>query len=273
MKHLSRSSRFIILFLALLVIAGSLFAAGSHSASAAPDAARRSITIAAAQPDIAAALKHFPQWSAAAEEEDAEQHIWDVTFYEDQQQEEWLGDAQVDLDDEAVLEYDIPIFLSREEEARQKAEVEAFTLADAQVLALLGNPDDWESYADYDPYEAAWSVTFEHGLDAWQAVLQKDEEGRWLIDHIQDPYAFSEEEKQHLDRDKAIELAGESDALWQALENVDDWQALASPLTDHRWNVSFVAADKEIYAVVVDIDAWKIIEENADRAEKSSHLP
>ena len=274
MKHIPRLPRLFFLMLTLLLIAGVSFYAWTRPADAASGPAQQAIGIAAAHPDIAAALKRFPQWSAAAEEEeDADQHIWNVTFYEDQQQEEWLGDAQVDLDDETVLEYDIPIFLSREEEARQKDEVESITLADAQLLALLGNPDDWESYADYDPYEAAWFVTFEHGLDAWEAVLQKDENGRWAIDHIQDPYACSEEEKQHLDRDKAIELAGEADGLWQALEDVDDWQALASPLPDHRWNVSFVAGEKEVYAVVVDIDAWKIIEENAVRADAKTSSP
>lgn len=273
MKHIPRLPRLFFLMLTLLLIAGFSFYAWTRPADAASGPKQQAIAIAAAHPPIAAALTHFPDWSATADEDDPDENTWYVTFYEDQQQEEWLGDAQVDLDEETVLEYDIPIFLSREEESRQKAEVEAVVLADAQMQALLGNPDDWESYADYDPYEAVWSVTFEHGLDAWEAVLQKDENGRWTIDHIQDPYAFSEEEKQHLDRDKAIELAGESDGLWQALEDVDDWQALASPLQDSRWNVSFVAGDKEAYALVADIDAWKIIEENAVRADAKTSSP
>ncbi len=261
----------ILLTLALFVGVVSL---SMHSASAEPGPQERAIEIAAAHPVIAAALDHFPQWSATAEEDDPDQNTWYVTFYEDQAQESWLGEATVDLDDEQVVDYYVPVFLSPEEEARQRAEVEALVLADPQVLALLGNPDDWQRYTEYDPYEAAWHAVFEWGLDAWDViVLWDDNDSIWYIEAIRDPYAFDEEQKQRLDRDKALELAFESDALWEVIGDYDDWNAITAPLTEAQWGVSFVVNNQEVYYLRVDIDAWEILEEQAVSAKTGVYLP
>ncbi len=264
---------FSLISIALALVAGSVFYLQAAPISAQADPAQQAIDIAAAQPDIAAALAYFPHWSATAEEDDPDANTWYVTFYEDQSQDEWLGDALVDLDAGSVLEFTIPYFLTDEEEAQQRAEVEALVLADDQVLELLGNPDDWDMYSEYDPYERTWYVSFEHGLDGWYVAVTKDEQDHWLIGPIEDAYAFDEEAQQRNDRDKAIELAAESDALWQALDGVDDWTALASPLTGSRWSVSIAAGGSEIYFLQVDIEAWEIIEEGPVHNPTSTYMP
>ncbi len=261
----------LFLLILLLAVAGAYFVI--QTASADPNPAQQAIDIAAAHPVIAAALEHFPQWSAAAEEDDPDANTWYVTFYEDQAQEEWLGEATVDLDDGSVVDYSVPVFLSPDEEAQQRAEVEAVALADAQVLALLGDPDNWQRYTEYDPYEINWHVTFEHGLDAWDVIVVKTEDDRWNIEDIRDPYAFDAEQKQRLDRDKAVELAFESDDLWRVIDDNDDWNAIAAPLTDAQWGVSFVVDHREVYYVRVDIDAWEILEESAHASETGVFLP
>jgi len=270
---MKRSIRFFLLMMALLIIVGSGVYLSSLPAFADPSPAQQAINIAARQPAIAAALTHFPDWSAIAEEDDPDENTWYVTFYEDQQQEEWLADALVDLDTEEVLEFYAPVFLTPEEEARQRAEVEALVLADPQVLALLGDPEDWQRYSDYDPYEVAWHVQFEHGLDAWDVIVMRDVDDRWQIDAIRDPMAFDEEEQQQVDRDKAIELAFESDALWRTLDEYDNWTALASPLTEAQWGVSFLSGTKEVYFVRGDIVAWEILEESARVSQADVYLP
>jgi len=270
---MKRFFRIPLLILVLALLAVGAFYISVRPASAQSGSAQQAIDIAAAQPDIADALTHFPQWSAEAWEDDPDANTWYVAFYEDQQQEDWLGEALVDLDDETVLDYTIPHFLTDEEEAQQRAEVEALVLADAQVLALLGDPDNWNMYSDYDPYDAAWYVTFEHGLDAWQVQVTRDEQDHWMMGEIEDAYAFDEEEQQRNDRDKAIELAAESDAVWRVLEDVDDWTALASPLGGSRWGVSIVADAHEVYYLQVDIQSWQIIEEGPVQSAVSTYLP
>ncbi len=270
---MKRSVRIFLLMLALLMVAAGGVYLSSRPAFADPSPAQQAIDIAARQPVIAAALTHFPDWSATADEDDPDENTWYVTFYEDQQQEEWLAEALVDLDTAEVLEFYAPVFLTPEEEARQQAEVEALVLADAQVLALLGDPEDWQRYSSYDPYEVAWHVQFEHGLDAWDVIVVRDDDDRWQIETIRDPWAFNEEEQQQANRDKAIELAFESDKLWQTLEAYDDWTALSSPLTEAQWGVSFLAGDKEVYFVRVDIVAWVILEESARSNRGDVYLP
>ena len=268
-----RPISFSLLILALMLAIGGGFYAAAHPASAQSGPGQQAIEIAAAQPDIAKTLTFFPHWSAEAEVDDPDENIWHVVFFQDQSQEDWLGEASVDLDDGSILEYYIPIFLTPEEEAQQRAEVEELVLSDEQILALLGNLDDWDKFSYYDPWEVVWRVQFEHGLDAWAADVRKNDDERWFIERIIDPYALTAEQKQRSDHDKAIELAAESNKVWKVLENIDNWSALSSPLTGDQWGVSIFTRGREIYYLRVDINAWRILEEGSVRSTTTTYFP
>jgi hypothetical protein len=283
MSIFSRITRYFIATLAVIAItAGSVYAFGvgsaalkssGHAGLAAPNTEQEAIDIASNHPPIRAVLDLAPDWSASAWEEDEEEHIWGVEFWMDQAQTDWMGWAAVDLDTSEVLEYEMIALLSPEEEARQRTAVNELVLADAEVLALLGNPAEWDVYTEYDPWEGFWYVYFGKGLEAWAVEVQYEDADHINIQRIFDPAEFTEEEAQRVARDQAIELAYEADNLWEALENYDDWKAYASQIDGPRWAVSFVSGEQELFYALVDIEAWEILETDASQAELRSYLP
>jgi hypothetical protein len=191
---------------------------------------------------------------------------------EDQAQEEWLAWAEVDMNSQAVTDYYAPAYLSPEEEARQQAAVEAVVLADAEMLALLGDPDDWDQYIEYDPWEGLWYVYFEKGLDAWAAEVEYTEADNVDILRLFDPYQLTEEEAREAARNQAIEIAYEADGVWDALDGYDDWTAYVTLVEEPRWAVSFVSGDQELFYALVDVEAWEVIESGAGDQGRS-YLP
>lgn len=268
-------SALLIIAVAMVIMAGAIQLTDGGSALVAwaqGTQEQQVIDIAAAHPAIKNALDRFSDWSAEAYVEDENANIWGVEFYQDQAQEEWLAYAQVDMNSQTVTDYYAPAYLSPEEEARQQAAVEAVVLADAEVLALLGDLNDWNEYAYYDPWEGLWYVAFERGLDAWAAEVQYDENEQVNIQRIFDPYELTEEEARETARNQAIEIAYEADGVWDALEGHDDWMAYVAPVEGPRWTVSFVSGEQELFYALVDVDAWRVIESGAG-GQGRSYLP
>jgi hypothetical protein len=269
-------SALLIIGVAIVIMAGAIQLTGGGSAALVAWAQgaqeQQVIDIAAAHPTIKDALDRFPNWSAEAYVEDEDANIWGVDFYEDQAQEEWLAWAEVDMNSQAVTDYYAPAYLSPEEEARQQAAVEAVVLADAEMLALLGDPDDWDQYIEYDPWEGLWYVYFEKGLDAWAAEVEYTEADNVDILRLFDPYQLTEEEAREAARNQAIEIAYEADGVWDALDGYDDWTAYVTLVEEPRWAVSFVSGDQELFYALVDVEAWEVIESGAGDQGRS-YLP
>ncbi len=269
-------SALLIIAVAIVIMAGTIQLTGGGSATLVAWAQgaqeQQVIDIAAAHPAIKNALDRFPDWSAEAYVEDEDANIWGVEFYEDQAREEWLAWAQVNMNSQTVTEYYAPAYLSPEEEARQQAAVEAAVLADAEALALLGDPNDWDQYTDYDPWEGLWHVYFEKGLDAWAAEVEYGENDEVNIWRLFDPYQLTEEEARETARNQAIEIAYEAEGVWDALDGYDDWKAYVTLVEEPRWAVSFVSGEQELFFALVDVEAWQVIESGAGDQGRS-YLP
>lgn len=220
------------------------------------DAAQQAIDIAVADAEVATYLAEYPNWQAEAYPE--EENLWGVDFY-GASEEEWLGYVFLNIDTGEIIETYIPQQLSPEELQAGQAAVEKLVLNDAELLALLGDPNQWESETEYDSYDGAWYVWFGRGLDEW-AVAVYAEDDRYYIEEIFDPAAWEAEEAEEAARNQAIELAYEAEGIDAALTAADDWRVYAENQGGSQWTVSFVAGEQELFFALVDTEQWLVLE-------------
>lgn len=126
----------------------------------------RVLAIAIAYEPVSDILARFPDYQSEIYHEEGD--IWGVDFYEsetdeDEEEEygEWLGYVSVNLAAEEVEYEELPHFLSEEEEDATRTQVEEVVLNDPEVIALLGDVNDWYRESEYDSYEQIWYVFFE----------------------------------------------------------------------------------------------------------------
>ncbi|HEY83945.1 MAG TPA: hypothetical protein G4N96_02350 [Chloroflexi bacterium] len=163
------------------------------------------------------------------------------------------------------MELYAPRELSQEEFQAGQAAVEAVVLDDAEVLALLGDPADWDHGSDYDRFEEDWSVWFDKGLESWLVIARQDEDTeKYHIEDILDPMAFDAAQAQELTRNQAIELAYSADDVDEALNGLDDWRIYVENQGGSVWSVSFAADGKELFYALVDIEAEQVLEAKAE---------
>ena len=223
----------------------------------------RTIKLIAAHPDAVAYLADYPGWTAEAwQEDDEDDAVWGADFFD--AEGEWIGYGQVNLQSAEVLDLYAPRGLTPEEFQIGQAAVEKLVLNDAEVLALLGDPADWERGSDYDRFEERWNVWFDRGLESWLAVVWQDEDtGKYHIEEILDPMAFDAAQAQEAARNQAIELAYSAAGVDEALDGVDNWRAYAENQGGSTWSVSFAADGKELFYTLVDIEAGQAPETQA----------
>ena len=250
-----------IAFLAILLLAAVL-AAGSFLKSASfkqlgPEA-RRAITLVAKSREAAPRLARYPGWTAGAEREDGA--VWHVWFERD---DDWLGEAYVDLESRKVSEVNIPVDPTPAERARTLPKLRKLVRRDAEVQALLGDrPDEWEEEIDYDKWEEAWFVYYWRGDDA-VGVRIGQEKGRYYVEDVFDPLALTEEQARRHDQDRAIQLAYTAERVGELLEPYDDWKAYAEPASKGRWTVSFATPENTILTALVDLSVAQVLEVEA----------
>ncbi len=220
------------------------------------DDGEKAIALAAAPAEAAARLANYPDWTADAYPEDEEAGLWGVDFYSETA-DEWLGYVLVDLPAREVVEMDVPRELTAEEYQAGLEKVEAFVLRDAEVLALLGDPAQWERHTEYNRWDETWETGFYRGLDEWVAVTTLDGDDVYL-EGIYDPYEFEAEQAERQRRDEAIGLAWEADGIDRALDGVDNWRAYVSPQGDNVYAVTFAAEDAELFYALVDVAAGQL---------------
>ncbi len=210
----------------------------------------RVIQLIANHPDAVTYLADYPNWSAEAWQEDGD--VWGADFYD--AEGEWIGYGQVNLQSGEVLELYAPRDLTPEEFQTGQEAVEKLVLNDAEVLALLGDPADWDRGSDYDRFEESWGVWFDKGLESWLVMVRQDEDtGKYHIEEIFDPMAFDAAQAQEEARNQAIELAYSADNIDEALDGVDDWRTYAENQGGSVWSVSFAADGEELFYALVDI--------------------
>ena len=221
------------------------------------DDAQRAIQLFTAQDDVAAFLADYPDWQGESWPEDDAGQIWGIDLYSEAA-DEWLGWGQVNVSTGEVIEYFVPRDLSPEEFQAGLEKVEKYVFADAEILALLGDPEAWDHETRWNRWEANWEVWFGKGLDEWLVVVYLEDDYASL--EIIDPTAFEAEEQERLNRDQAIELAWEAEGIGEALDGVDYWTTYVENQGGSQWSVSFVSGDTELFYALVDIESWEVLE-------------
>lgn len=208
-------------------------------------------------------LERFPDWTADSYPQDDEGQFWKIDFYD---AGEWIGYAHLNTETDELFDTILPIDLSEEEKTVAQSQIETLIFDDAEVLARLKYPEDWDFDMHYDMYKETWTVYMWGGNDQSLGVrLYQADSGRYRIDDLFDPDALSAEElEQHL-RDEAINLAYSANEVGQALDGRDDWFSYAEPQGGPLWTVAFEADGENLVTVLVDLEAQVVLEAEPQR--------
>ena len=211
----------------------------------------------AQEDQIAKVLALVPVWTAEVYQDEENSETYYLDFYA---RDEWIGWAGIDTTSNEI-DYDMVAFLPEEEIAAMLPVIEKVALADPEVQALMGDAEagDWYTETDYDPYEGIYFFYFERGLESWRADFYI-ENGRPIVDSINDPAALEAEQKIQWERDQAVEIAWEIPDVWERVADVDDWQTYVAPQGENRYAVTFATTDRELFYALVDIDTREVIE-------------
>ena len=202
---------------------------------------------------LTAFLNQYINWSAYAYADSETQ--WHVDFYNG---EEWIGNAHIDFATDELYDVYLIQDLSPEAYAEGREQIEKLIFSDAEILAILGDIESWNYDISYNKWESRWEAWFGRGIDAFSVKFDAYDE-RYYVGEIYDPYAFSDEEQEELERNRAIELAYSAQGIDEALNGVDNWYSYAEPLGDTLWGVEFGGDERYFYAVV-DLATDEIIE-------------
>ena len=217
----------------------------------------RLITLVAETEDFADWLTNYEGWQGEAwpKEEGEEDGLWYVEF-KDEDDEEWLGYADVDVAGDVENSF-IPRPLPDDELAEGRARVRELVLADPEVAARLTDPLLWSIEVDYDRYDVNWDVNFYRGLEHLRVVakLQEDE---FYIEEVRNERTFGEEDAVAYAKDEAVRLAYEE--VGNALEGLDDWRTYVEHQGGAQWSVSFVAGEQERFYALVDVEGEQVLE-------------
>lgn len=198
-------------------------------------------------------LEQYPQWTAYAYAETETQ--WHIDFYDEGS---WVGNVFLDTANNEIYDSYLVKDLSPEAFQTGKAKIEKLVFRDAEVLALLGDKDEWTYDISYNKWEQRWQMTFWRTIEALAIDFDEYDE-RFYIARMYDPYAFSAEEQEELERNKAIELAYAAEGIYEALEGLDAWHTYAEPIAEGIWGVEFSGGQRFFYAVV-DLAKEAVIE-------------
>lgn len=251
----------LIPLLALLI---ALLAVGvSYAQEQDEPAVKAMIAFVADTEDFASWLETYDEWYGSAWGPD-ENGIWYVEFHAEAD-DEWLGYANVDENTDEIVDSFIPRPLSAEDFQAQQPRVQALVLDDPEILALVGDPINWEIYTEFDRWEQHWGVYLSRGLEAYLIAVEftDGDEGDFTIQGIHPANELDAEEELQNARDRAVALAWQADGVGEAVDGYDDWDAFIEHQGRTRWSVMFVAGDAELFYALVDIGADEVLESYA----------
>ncbi|MEM7125421.1 MAG: hypothetical protein AAF702_03785 [Chloroflexota bacterium] len=223
---------------------------------------RQAVDLVAAHDEVARHLASYPGWVGNAWQEGEDSDLWTVNFIlygPGENEEEWLGEGQVNLGTNEILRVFVPRDLTTEEFQRGLQKVEALLERDPEVQAILGDPALWERHTYYNRWEHYWETSYWYGLEGIVARTTINDEGEVYLDSIYDPNAFDAEEQEMLHRNQAIEVAFEANGIDLALDNVDNWRTYVEAHEGSQYTVEFVSEGRTLFSTFVDIETWTVI--------------
>lgn len=173
---------------------------------------------------------------------------------------EWISWGAVSLLENAVVEVYTPQPLTAEEYQVQQTQAQTVVLANPEVLAILGDPAEWEQDAWYNEWEASWDVVFYKALDEIN-VRVDTYDGEMAVSSIENLALLTEEQQVIDNQNQAIELAWGAEGVDEAIYNTDaEWQTVVTHIDGSQYGVSFVTTDHELFFALVDIESDEVVE-------------
>ncbi len=247
----------------MLLVMVSLFLMNSValSAFAQNDGRDAAVALAASHDDLSQHLATYEAWYGEAYEDSG--GWWWVDFYadEDGEDDEWLGNAYVNIDTGEIVNAFAPLALLPEDYELGYTIVEDLLSDDREVVAFLGDIEDWDVYIDYDRYDQVWYVYMSRGLAAYTARLyvDLDNESAYL-ESFKDANALDAQERRNLARNLALELVWQAEGIDQAIAGVDDWRTYVSRQDNGIYSVILATEARELFYALVDVERRTVIE-------------
>lgn len=229
----------------------------------------KAIAIAAGHEEFVDFLAEKGDWGAWAYSED-DNEIWVVDFYLENDEEEWLGYAVLNIETGEVYEAFAPKPLPTDVHAELQSQVLKLVQNDEEMLARIDDISQWEHWIHYDVYEQVWYVAYYRGLESWAGVVEVEfiddsyEVQYIAVVDVVDPSQFEEQEAIANQKNQAIALAYEADGIWEVMDGYDDWTTLVSDQGDGNWAVQFISEDDMLFFALVNPDRWEILETSSD---------
>ena len=223
--------------------------------------ADQAIAIAAAHQEMAWHVSHY-RWDAEAWQEDGDSTWWIDFWSVDSagEYDEWLAWAGVDLASGEVVEAYVPRELTAEEFQYGRTLAEQAAFNDAAVLAIVQDLNNWDFDTYYDRWDENFYIYMWYGIDEIAIIVRENEDGIFYVDGVQDASVLEAEQQEALNRNQAIELAWESDEIWDVLQNHDQWKTYVEHQGGTQYSVAFVTENRELFYAIVDIASWQIVD-------------
>jgi len=263
MKYPSGLKRLIILSLFLTLIL-----------AAAPAMAQESFTEADAiaavleDPAFAGGLAAVEGWTAAAYDTRNAYGIWRVQFWDGSGED--LAWADVNPARRKVYSFEAYFPVSEQEYEAAYAPLRAFVDSHPDLIELLGSPEAYDIYIDYDRWNRHWGVYIDAGADSlWIAVRftgGASPEHEYFSDPLLVALYFSNvlsySDWQESQKALATVTAHQHAEIGRALEGVIGWTTEVYAVEDHQnlWMVAFKDGERLIAEVMVDTAASQIVD-------------
>jgi hypothetical protein len=224
--------------------------------AAPPGTSEDAIDVAASHPTFVAALKAHPGWKGAAYFTGNLFEVWRVQFWDKDGKP--IGHADVNVARKYVYWAEAHYKLSAEEKKPAAEHLRKFVLENAEVQAVIGDPDDYD-YTDFD-YDSGgnfWVVIFVKKASAVAVVVQFQSNSplsfeRPVLKGFYFPNVLPYDDWEKAQKADAQAIAFSQSEIAAAMRKQAGWAASAIRTGDTTWTVTFTRGDKKLASAVVD---------------------
>lgn len=245
--------------LAAMALFGSLSLNAVFAQESQEETEQRLIQIAAESDTFVDWLAQHEGWVGHSYPPD-EGVVWYTEFFTNENNDEWLGYANVNAETGEIQDAFAPIPLPTDQFQEIQPRIQQLVLDDPEVQARVGDLATWDVYTDYNRYDADWEIAFYRGVEAVLVKATLEEGDDFSIHEIVNPHELTDEQNEQIARDTAIGLAYGAPDIDKALDGHDNWKTYVENQGGTRWSVSFNADDRELFYALVDVSSNKVLE-------------
>jgi hypothetical protein len=263
MKYLTGLKRLIILGLFLTLMLAAVPAIAQESFTEAD-----AIAAVLEDPTFTDGLAQVEGWTAAAYDTRNAYGIWRVQFWDGSGED--LAWADVNPARRKVYSFEAYFPVSEQVYEAAYTPLRAFVDSHPDLVELLGSPEAYDIYIDYDRWNRHWGVYIDAGADSlWIAVRfaggASPEHGYFTDPRLVALYfsnVLSYSDWQESQKALATVTAHQHAEIGRALEGVIGWTTAAYAVDDNPnlWVVVFKDGERLIAEVTVDINASQIVD-------------